>query len=736
MKEKLSQRQRLITAALYLITITLLYCFLNGGIKDILSQTLETNLWFFSGILLIIMGRYVTEPYFSSPTDTFTNSVSLAIVLYAVPSKTLVLYYPLLIFTLLLVVLSLLHIIFKNTNEKFKNISYWILKNVGSSTVIYSLVYLLSAYSFFAKNNMPLFICALTIWICIVFFDVYGKLVIKITTLLKIIRSTPKTAAIGFAIKNTNKNCFTISIPKTEENVRHFKTLLQKVFIVKTDSNTYTFSVATKADYSIDNILLELVTITDNEHPIDIQRSNLQDIGLHIQYDEVLGAVHEIQLANLTTDLVNRINKTPIYAKQDLLLGFVLPDSNINIIKFSLDNGNRKQIKEGSIVSVRIFEKDVLYQVINGITKTDTYGTETEAGYICCIARKLGIYDYSNNSLASAKWTPASNEGVYLCTTKPTVNYQEIANSSIGRLPESDMKIPLKDINSLVTHNTAILGILGVGKSCLTFELIKKLVENDTKIICIDITNQYASANGLYKYIDADMITNDFTVTKLKQLEDTALTKGTSEDPNSWGNQKNYEDSLYAYFNAFLQQNSKKVFVLNPDKHSVKKAATSFKISALTDVSLVEKTKIISEQLLKVCMEMGQTDTARCCLVFEEAHSLTPEWNSIVVSGDDKASNGTAKVILQGRKYGLGCILITQRTANVTKSILNQCNTIFALRVFDDTGKTFLENYIGKDYSDTLPTLEERHAIVTGKGLGLKQPVIIQLNDMKYLIHK
>ena len=135
-------------------------------------------------------------------------------------------------------------------------------------------------------------------------------------------------------------------------------------------------------------------------------------------------------------------------------------------------------------------------------------------------------------------------------------------------------------------------------------------------------------------------------------------------------------------------------------------------------------------------MEMGQTDTARCCLVFEEAHSLTPEWNSIVVSGDDKASNGTAKVILQGRKYGLGCILITQRTANVTKSILNQCNTIFALRVFDDTGKTFLENYIGKDYSDTLPTLEERHAIVTGKGLGLKQPVIIQLNDMKYLIHK
>ena len=57
--------------------------------------------------------------------------------------------------------------------------------------------------------------------------------------------------------------------------------------------------------------------------------------------------------------------------------------------------------------------------------------------------------------------------------------------------------------------------------------------------------------------------------------------------------------------------------------------------------------------------------------------------------GDKIAVNGTAKVILQGRKYGLGSFVITQRTANISKSILNQCNTIFALRIFDDTGKHY-----------------------------------------------
>jgi DNA helicase HerA-like ATPase len=102
--------------------------------------------------------------------------------------------------------------------------------------------------------------------------------------------------------------------------------------------------------------------------------------------------------------------------------------------------------------------------------------------------------------------------------------------------------------------------------------------------------------------------------------------------------------------------------------------------------------------------------------------------------GDKNATNGTAKVILQGRKYGLGSLVITQRTANVSKSILNQCNTIFAMRVFDDTGKGFLENYIGSDYANTLPTLEERHAIAIGKGVRLKQPVILQLNDRAHFI--
>ncbi len=123
------------------------------------------------------------------------------------------------------------------------------------------------------------------------------------------------------------------------------------------------------------------------------------------------------------------------------------------------------------------------------------------------------------------------------------------------------------------------------------------------------------------------------------------------------------------------------------------------------------------------------TDNARVCIIYEEAHSLVPEWNSVVADGDKAATARSARAILQGRKYGLGCLLVTQRTANVTKTILNQCNTIFAMRTFDDTGKEFLSNYIGRDYAGVLPSLEARHAVVFGKASSCENPVLVRLND-------
>ncbi|MFZ2593616.1 MAG: ATP-binding protein [Minisyncoccia bacterium] len=194
----------------------------------------------------------------------------------------------------------------------------------------------------------------------------------------------------------------------------------------------------------------------------------------------------------------------------------------------------------------------------------------------------------------------------------------------------------------------------------------------------------------------------------------------------------------------FSTENTKRVLVVNPEEITALKQEENVKNGQLdgknwsmyapfSEMSVAEITRILSETVLEICRDSGLTEKAKAFLVYEEAHSLIPEWNSVANEGDKSAANGTARVILQGRKYGLGSMVVTQRTANISKSILNQCNTIFALRVFDDTGKQFLENYIGSDFSNILPTLDDRHAIIIGKALKLKQPVIAKLNERELL---
>ena len=734
MKRQLSQLQRLVAAGVYVVIIIVIYGLLNGGIADILNQTEPTSVWFFSGILLVIMGMYVTEPFFSSPTDTLSNSISLIIVLTALTGRQqLVGYWGLLSYAICMFLISIFHMIVKDRNEKAKRISYWLLKHLGSSKVMFSVVYLVSAFSFF-KTNIPMLFAAIALWICMVPIGLVEKIIKAVCQLLGVIKDKDAISCIGMAVKNSESNLYTISVPKTEEKEKLISASNRSIYAVKVDSNSYRVGVETRRENLIDSIWISVILL--DEAAAEIPSSNLKKVGLETNYTEAIGTAHVLNTAKIDSEFLAKLESYSIFKEKDDFIGFILPESNVNTIRFSTCQKDERRVSEGTIVKTRISGHEVLYQVINGITKVENNSVDSEYGYMCAVARKLGYYDSDKHEIQNVNWTPDVYEPVYLCKVNPYADLEKIAQSFIGRLPGSDMSIPIKDINALVTHNTAVLGILGVGKSCLTFELIQKIVSAGIKVICLDITNQYASDKGLYRYISANSIIGSLKKETLDELAAKAEQKNNATDKATWGNVNEFKNLINLVVSSFMDLSDKHVLVLNPETFVVKRASSDFKSSSFDDVSLVEKVQIISEQILKKCMALGQIDKARCCVVYEEAHSLTPEFNSVVVKEDNSHANGTAKVILQGRKYGLGCIIVTQRTANVTKSILNQCNTIFALRVFDDTGKSFLENYIGKDYSDTLPTLEERHAVVIGKGIGLKQPVIIQLNDMKFLQNK
>lgn len=723
MNKKINQIERIIIAILYIIIMLALFKFMGKDIGKVLNFSEDSSIWFYSGALLIVLGNYLTEPFFSKPTDTIANSISVILAILAINNKEMFVgYIIVLIYSIIMLLLSIVLIAIKDKQSKIKDILFFIVQKFGSAKILFSSIYLLAAYSYFANNElMKYFIISIALWICLMFFDVIGMIVINVKRLFKVVISKKDNNIIGEGVSSKDISMYEIKV--YDNKTRKYINELVSIYI---GNNNFYIGIVINQKSIIDKELLEVRILQNNGENIIVTSDDLGYIKINNNIFDKQNDTRLVNIENISTTLKENIEKNELYRIKDNLIGYVSNDSNINVIKFKIINEDKIKIKEGMIIQTYIQGRKTLYQIVDGITKSDDI-EHSNTSYKIGIARKLGQYNYEDRELKTINWLPNTFEPIYVCEYGK-IDDKKISNECIGKLPNTDMGIPLLDIDSLVTHNTAILGILGIGKSCLAYEIIKKVTDQNIKTICIDITNQYCSEKGLYYYLDKNKIQNQMKEEYLEALNSNADRTGKQDNPSEWGNKDIYLRCINKVINEFIDSD-KKILVINPDLHIVKKPLTQFKVSELIEMTLVEKVRIISEELLKIAMEKGMSDRAKYLIVYEEAHSLIPEWNSASNTSDQIASNGTAKVIMQGRKYGLGCLTITQRTANISKSVLNQCNTIFALRIFDDTGKNFLENYIGMDYANVLPTLEERHVVAVGKALKLKQPIILQLNN-------
>lgn len=411
------------------------------------------------------------------------------------------------------------------------------------------------------------------------------------------------------------------------------------------------------------------------------------------------------------------------------LVGLVSPDTSVETLFFEIVN-RLDGLEEGRLIEVQIGERTVTYQVVNGLTKEEVVHQKNTYGFARAQAQKIGEWDETGKRFRLAKWLPEPNAPVFLKRTESFTPKPE----AIGHFPSTNYAVTLRKkaseevgLECLVTHNTAILGILGVGKSSLALELVERMMAAKIKVICLDLTNQYATELTLY-YDGAVETESNRKLQTVGQAGKANVKKNVEEG----GSRQTFAKAIAEELSGFLKpENTARIKIYNPAQFEVwKQDSRPFgETASMASLTPAEITNIISDATLQAVSGLGMTDRARVCLVYEEAHSLVPEWNASVGEGDRTAANGTARAILQGRKYGLGCLLITQRTANVTKTILNQCNTVFAMRTFDDTGKDFLANYLGREYANVLSTLQERQAVFFGRSSSCENPVLIQLND-------
>jgi hypothetical protein len=401
------------------------------------------------------------------------------------------------------------------------------------------------------------------------------------------------------------------------------------------------------------------------------------------------------------------------------LCGIVDSDTSFEFLRFEVIREDG--LSEGRLVEARIGDyRGVLFQLIEGVTHEEVVQQKNKYGYARAKARKIGRWDLEERKFCHVPWLPNINAPVFLVD-----DAEFVPNAgNIGHFPKTLYGVGL-NMRDTVTHNTAILGILGIGKTYLSVELVERMIAEGPKVLCLDLTDQYA---GLL----ADFIDPIYDAAANAALSAAGAGGVPHQNRELGGSHNRFKQAVLAHVRDFMDPNNGRFLrVLNPAQFGVtRQLGGMFNNSAeLGSLTACEITSIFSNAALKVSQELGMTDQARLCLVYEEAHTLVPEWNSVASDGDRNATSISARAILQGRKYGLGCLLITQRTANVTKTILNQCNTILAMRTFDDTGKDFLSNYIGADYAGVLPSLGPRHAVVFGKASSCENPVLVRLND-------
>ena len=111
-------------------------------------------------------------------------------------------------------------------------------------------------------------------------------------------------------------------------------------------------------------------------------------------------------------------------------------------------------------------------------------------------------------------------------------------------------------------------------------------------------------------------------------------------------------------------------------------------------------------------------------LIVEEAHNYCPERGF----GNAVSSNILRTVASEGRKFGMGVCIVSQRPAKVDKNIISQCNTNIILKV---TNPNDLKAIIQSVEGLTTQTYDEIQRLPIGvaliSGAGLQMPIMTEI---------
>jgi len=129
---------------------------------------------------------------------------------------------------------------------------------------------------------------------------------------------------------------------------------------------------------------------------------------------------------------------------------------------------------------------------------------------------------------------------------------------------------------------------------------------------------------------------------------------------------------------------------------------------------------------LKIWQTRDEREKNPVLLVCEEAHRYVPNRGEAQYEAAQDAIRRLAK---EGRKYGIGLLLVSQRPNEVEATVLSQCNSWIVLRITNDSDRGHVQGILPDSLAGltkVLSGLRNREAIFVGQAAVLPSRILIR----------
>ena len=349
------------------------------------------------------------------------------------------------------------------------------------------------------------------------------------------------------------------------------------------------------------------------------------------------------------------------------------------------------------------------------------------------------------------------------------------------------------DISALIGKHTAILGSTGSGKSAATSAVVHSILELkgnsgnwSPQVIILDPHGEYKKAfpnatvlssddNNLHlpywllnfqETVELLIGKTEFVATSqaniikeaLLKLRQQSNEKSTLDSPvpykvsqiveeikpdESWSSSKKEKHNKILSKIEILQSDARLKFLMNDWAEGTTLESIVAPILQITNAPVIVDLSGMPDEVVAICSsaiartlfnsKVWQTSEERkknpILLVCEEAHRYVPNRGEAQYGATQQAIQRIAK---EGRKYGIGLFLISQRPSEIDQTVLSQCNSWIVLRLTNEEDKSKVASILPDSLSGLtkmLSGLRNQEAIFAG--LASDIPARIRIRDLE-----